>query len=176
MNCFHLDLNIDPLSRLDLLVRKRHTKINFEDINPELIKFFETLNLRIHLAEIFYSHPYYDSPIHIDTLPGDFTKLNWQYRGSRSKMNWYRVLDLDKKDISITPIGTNFVSYSRSEVEIIETNDIKFPSLVQAGVPHNIKNDYEERWVLSIVFKFIVDNRRPTMKESIVLFRDLITD
>lgn len=176
MNCVHLSLNIDPLKNKNIFTKTRHTKISIDDINTELLEFFESMGLKIHLSEIFYSHPYYISPIHTDTLPGDFTKLNWQFGGTGSKMCWYSSLNSREKDISKTSIGTNFVSYSSNEVELIESNNIKFPSLVQAGIPHNIKNDYEDRWVLSIVFKKKIDDKRPTMSESISLFKNLIVN
>lgn len=174
MNCVHLSLEIDPLKNKNVFIKKRHTRISVDDLNPMIIKFFEDFNLKIYLAEIFYSHPFYNSPIHVDTIPGDFTKLNWIFGGADSKMMWYRQTASTEKNILETSIGTHFISFSTKEVELVESNDIKFPSLVQAGVPHNIKNGPEDRWVLSIVFKKEIDGKRPTMKESIDIFKNLI--
>jgi hypothetical protein len=56
---------------------------------------------------------------------------------------------------------------------MIDKQSVKFPSIIQAGVPHNIVNYIEPRWCLSIVL-VKQNGERLTMKESINIFNKYV--
>ena len=59
--------------------------------------------------------------------------------------------------------------------DMIDKQTVKFPSIVQAGIPHNIINYSEPRWCLSIVLVRSTGERL-TMKESIITQSDKNTN
>ena len=86
-------------------------------------------------------------------------------------MMWYKPKDNIVKSTTKTAINTRYISYASYEVEMIDKQSVKFPSIIQAGIPHNIINYSEPRWCLSIM---LVKNtgERLTMKESINIFNE----
>jgi hypothetical protein len=178
MNFRNLNLSIPPLiDSIDpfLLPKVRHTRLNLDVINPEIIELFSKLSLNIVLAEVFYSNPYLFSEIHSDSTGGDINKINWIYGGDNCSMNWYSIKTANnKKDFVKTPIDTRYTVYHLDEVNTIQSTVIKSPSLVNVGIPHNVKNENRHRWCISFVYKFKNSSRRPTMSESLNLFKDYI--
>jgi hypothetical protein len=177
MNEYCVKLNLDiPLLHPDVDINKfkeqYHTKGSLSDIHPSLLKFLYQKGLIVTLVESFYSAPGYVMDIHIDTSPGDFTKLNWVFGGQNSLMHWYRT----KNDIpivqKINTIGKQYSEYTLDEVELCYSDTIGMPSIVQVGVPHNITNPTEDRLCICLV---ITKNRmRVTMKDSLELFKNEI--
>jgi hypothetical protein len=154
------------------LPKTRHVKINHERILSEYIKnLFSFLNLEIRLVEVFYSTPFLNSRIHTDSLGGDYTKINWIFGGENSVMHWYNP-KIEKTSNGKTPINTDYISYEVNEVDHLYSERIVSPTLVQVGIPHNIENDYNHRWCVSLVYVDKHTNRRPTMEESIKIFKD----
>lgn len=178
MNFYNLNFSISPLiDSIDpfLLPKVRHTRLSLNTINPEIIELFSKLSLNIVLAEVFYSIPHLFSEIHTDNTGGDINKINWIYGGDNCSMNWYSIKTTNnKKDFVKTPIDTRYTEYHPDEVNIIESAVLTSPSLVNVGIPHNIKNQNEHRWCISLVYKFKYSSRRPTMVESLNLFKDYI--
>jgi len=178
MNFYNLDFGIpllldsvDPFS----LPKVRHTQLNLNTINPKIIELFSKLSLNIILIEVFYSRPNFFSGIHTDSTGGNINKINWIYGGTDCSMNWYSIKTLvNKKDFEKTPINTRYIEYHPNEVNIIESTVLKSPSLVNVGIPHNIKNKNEHRWCISLVYNFRDSGRRPTIEESLKLFKDYI--
>jgi hypothetical protein len=62
------------------------------------------------------------------------------------------------------------MAYDLHEVEIIGRQTVGFPSIVQAGIPHNIINYEEPRYCLSVVFVKNTGRELLTMTEAIDLF------
>lgn len=180
MNTYVTELNfpylllrsdVDPYS----FPKVRHTQLNLNIINPKIIELFSKLSLNIILIEVFYSRPNFFSGIHTDSTGGDINKINWIYGGNDCSMNWYSIKTPEvKKDIEKTPINTRYTEYRASEVDIIESTVLKSPSLINVGIPHNIKNKNEHRWCISLVYSFKESSQRPTMKESLKLFDSFI--
>jgi hypothetical protein len=135
-----------------------------DHINPEMLDFLAELNIFSNHCELFYSIPNLFSNIHVDIKHGDFTKLNWVYGGTNSVMNWYR-----PKSPHITTVNTSYVKYHRDDVELLHSASLGSPSVVQAGVPHNIVNSTEDRYCISLVLASVKNNKpyRPTMQESL---------
>ena len=164
---------IDPIQ----LQKTRHFKLDKNEVlSDELQNWFTFLKLEIYLVEVFYTPPNKVGIIHIDSVDGDYTKLNWQFGGKDSVMNWYSETTPNSRKKTITSIGTNSISFDENNVTKIHSQTIQNPSLIQVGVPHNIENFSEDRWVVSVVYnypiaKYIV---RPTWDKSLLLFNDYL--
>ena len=175
-NCFDINLYLNPLKEgIDIKSYgpDRHTRIPISDINPDLISLIDRLDLKVLLAELFYTTPRTITGIHIDVVGGDYTKLNYIFDGKDSLMMWYKPKDNIVKSISKTAINTRYISYASHEVEMIDKQSVKFPSIIQAGIPHNVINYSEPRWCLSIVL-VKQNGERLTMKESINIFNKYV--
>lgn len=155
------DLPKDHISKID------HKKY----FNKEIFNFFEKLNLEIVFVETFFKYPGNKGYIHTDALGGDYVKLNWVFGGGDSEMTWYSPKPGIKKTLSFTATKTPYLSYTENEVEEIARTQIKNPTLVQVGVPHNVVNVTEERFCVSVVFK---NNKRPNMSEAVEIFKEYI--
>jgi hypothetical protein len=166
--------HIDPFQ----LPKITHFKLDKDEvINNELTNWFTSVKLEILLVEAFYRPPNNIGGIHTDSVGGDYTKLNWQFGGKDSVMNWYSETTPNVQKRSITPIGTNSISYDDTTLTKIHSQPIQNPSLVQVGVPHNIENFLEERWVVSVVYKHSNIKHidfRPTWNQSLVLFNEYL--
>jgi len=173
--CLDINLNINPLKEnLDIKSYgiHSHIEISLSDINYNLISFLSTLNLTIGFAELFYTPPFSFTGIHIDSLGGDYTKLNYIYGGENSFMNWWKQKPNVSTVIKNTAIDSQYISYRPSEVDLIDKQQVKFPSIVQVGIPHNIQNFKEPRYCLSLVLRK-QDKTRLTMAESIEIFNSI---
>jgi hypothetical protein len=159
------------------LPKIKHFKLDKDEfINDELINWFTFLKLEIYLIEVFYSPPNVIGVIHIDSVGGDYTKLNWQFGGKDSIMNWYSETTPNARKKRITSIGSNSITFDTDNVTKVHHQAIQNPSLIQVGVPHNIENFSEDRWVVSVVYKYPIDNYiiRPTWKRSLSLFNEYL--
>lgn len=175
INFVDLDLNIYPLRdpRFARVLKSSHQKINISFINPHLIKYLKKFNIEIFHAVSFYSPPYYTQPIHRDGLFTDLVKMNFVIGGTNSVMNWYTIKDNADPEPKKTRIGATYKEYELDQVEIIDTHTIKFPTLVQVGIPHNIINDYESRLCICLVLLNKSMNLL-TMKEALDAFKSVI--
>jgi len=165
--------HVDPLQ----LPKIRHFTLDKDEfINDKLINWFTFLKLEIHIIEVFYTPPNIIGGIHIDVIGGDYTKLNWQFGGKGSMMNWYSETTTKFRKKRITSVGSSYISVDTDTAIKVHSQPIQNPSLIQVGVPHNIENFTEDRWVVSIVYKYpIVDLvARPTWKKSLLLFNEYL--
>lgn len=176
-NCVDLNLQVNPL-REDIQINSygttKHIRISLDDINHDLISLLTNLNLSISWAELFYTPPFSFTGIHIDDVyHGDYTKINFVFGGKNSLMYWWK----QKPDVLNTPsttiINSPYIGYTLNEVDLIDKQQVKFPSIVQVGVPHNIHNFEEPRYCLSLVLRK-QDNTRLTMAESVEIFKQYL--
>jgi len=155
-----------------------HFKIDHEkNLTNELKQFFNDHGQEIFLCEIFFRYKNYSSGIHSDgKVPGDYSKINWIFGGEDSEMNWYKVKDtyIDKDTNSMTPINSNSKQYSPDDVELVYSENVRGPALIQVGCPHNIRNGNYERFCVSIAFKDPKLGRRPTIAEAKEIFKKYI--
>jgi len=130
-----------------------HVDVDTSVINPYWFDLMERNNLILKRVELFYGPPAtpYTLGIHIDNGPGDRSKINWVFGGAGCTMHWYRVINNTIKEKLITPVGSNYNVFDPADVKLLHTNTIVNPSLVQAGIPHNIVNPGDERWCYSMV-------------------------
>jgi hypothetical protein len=149
----------------------RHIMFDKNDISEDFLKWIETLNLTLDHAEIFFSMPNIPYKIHRDqhTLT-DFPKINWVFGNAVSQMNWYTILS--EGAMNNTGIGTAFVGYDLKDVELLYSTEIASPSLVQAGVPHNVTIVEGFRWAVSTVYRR--NNKLLTFEEMVETFKPFL--
>jgi hypothetical protein len=141
-----------------------HVNVDPAVISPYWYNLMERNNLILRRVELFYGPP--DTPytlgIHIDNGYGDRSKINWVFGGEGCTMHWYKAIAHSQKEVGITPVHSQYTLYEPSEVKLIHTNTIKNPSLIQAGIPHNIVNPGHERWCYSMVIEDPATNDNAT--------------
>lgn len=101
---------------------------------------------------IFYTPKGQQCGIHIDGFDiTDRVCVNYIYGGTGSLMHWYkRKDDCGVTEQVETQAGTPYTLYEPEQVEHVYSHAVKWPSIVQTGVPHNIHNHTKEgRWCLS---------------------------
>ena len=125
-------------------------------------------DLELLVLELFYGPPNCPYTLGIHTDAGnvgsisDFGKINWMFGGEGSTMHWYKIIQRREKEQLKTPVGSEYNLFESDEVQMIHSNVIKNPSIVQAGIPHNIINFEKERWSYSMKIKDNLTNRRVT--------------
>ena len=129
----------------------RYQCFNKSDISVEFIDWLSSLNLVLGLTEVFLSIPGTYYGIHQDhDILTDFPKINWVFGKSTSYMNWYT---LKTTGVIYTEETGPYVVYAKEGVELLHSVELKSPSLVQAGVPHNITTLKDYRWCISTAYK-----------------------
>ena len=176
----HLNFNIEPLIE-DIKIyeggdKTKHLAVSRTKLTSDLITFLKNCNLFPGVIEIFYTPAMGRRYIHIDEYPGgDYIKLNWQTAGEDSLMRWYTINEnVVIKEPSITVINTRYLKFEPDEVKSAFKSKVGYPSIVQVGVPHDIVNVYEPRYVLSIVPRHIKTGKRVTMSEALEIFKEYV--
>lgn len=168
----NLILPISPLIKpVESIPKVAHTKLNMDThINVDLVNYLSDRNLFISFAETFYMKPNSFSIIHCDTKTyTDVAKINYVYRGTDSTMNWYKTKDTSLRDITPSELGTNYRKYELNEVDLIHQHHVSFPTLVQAGVPHNVTTKSEDRMCISLFLINRTTNKYISFDEGLSL-------
>jgi hypothetical protein len=172
--CTNLNIKLTPLKKeISLYGTTIHQRIPNSELNPLLLEFFRARRLGVQLAEMFYNPPHNISTIHIDSFGGDYSKINFVWGGGASVMNWYSINQNGVPSRRTTGIGTKSVCFLENEVELLHSQAVHSPSIVQVGVPHNITNGDAPRWCLSIV-PVKVNGSRLTFDETTKIFKNLL--
>jgi hypothetical protein len=169
MNPYCVDLNwniplLSPHVDINIFKKKYHTKGDITDIHPLMLQHLASKGMKISLLETFYSEPNYTQPIHIDVDGGDYSKLNWVFGGNNSLMHWYKLKNGVSEKLKITSIGTIYSNYDIDQVELVHSQTIGKPSLIQSGIPHNVTTSLEERLCICLVIINNNEDRIPMQK------------
>jgi hypothetical protein len=124
------------------------------DVSCEFAAWLDSLGLVMTYPPlIFYTPIGKQCGIHIDGSGEllDRVTMNWCVGGAGSLMHWYAVKENQIPfENTKTQAGTPYVQYHPSQVEHIHSQPVKWPSMVQTGIPHNIHNStFESRWAIS---------------------------
>jgi len=134
-------------------VKARHQHLDRSDISSKFLDWVDSLDIVLDHAEVFFSIPGNTYMIHQDHHSLiDFPKINWVYGVLDSHMNWFKPKVVGES--ANTTLSTPFVKYSPTDVELLYSTSIASPSLVQAGIPHNISNVNGFRWCISTVYTY----------------------
>lgn len=166
---------MDPATYNVDLTKLSHRMIPLEDITDEYKSFLQAHGLELILVELFYNPPRKITSVHTDVAGGDFSKINFVYQGDKSLMCWYDLKDSTQApDVKTNVINRSVLDYNRDEVLLAHKEHVRSPSIVQVGIPHNIIVFAEPRWCVSTVFVKTDTKKRPTMAETLELFKDLV--
>jgi len=147
-------LPVDPLKNFNKIkfIKQRQQILEHNTLSDEYFDFLNKLNIKLNHIEIFVSLPNKYYTIHKDQHDkDDFPKLNFIFDGKGSKMNWYKPKETYFPNLSTTDVGSPFISYELQDVDLIFSCEIHSPSLIQAGVPHNVTSP-TLRWAVSTVY------------------------
>lgn len=178
--CFDLNLPIYPIKNDASVDSLPGDNIwNFlsveEYINPKLIEFFDDRGLSLNIAALHVRGPEKLGSIHVDgaRADSDKTKINWSFN-DQHLMNWYRV----KKDLVEPKLFTQkdraYLQYDPSEVELIHSQKVGFPSLIQVGIPHSISDLASTRKCISILLRDKKTQNHVAMQTAKEIFKDII--
>lgn len=179
MNPYCVDIKLDipvfnPKVNLESFTKSYWNNVPKYDLNMEILRFLKGFGLQISKAELFYSEPNAFTPIHTDGAPEDMAKLNWVFGGENSTMNWYK--PTTDKPVKISEYHTLYKGFELSEVELVHSQAVGTPSIVQVGVPHNATNGSNPRWCLCLILMWADQTRkeRPTMGQVVELLSEYI--
>jgi hypothetical protein len=181
--CVPLHININPCVKdiFDLSTYNIdpkvlcHRMIPLEDITQEYKDFLRAHGLELHLVELFYNPPRKVTDIHTDVVSGDISKINFVYCDAKSLMCWYQPKEgVALPETEVNVINKRVLNYTREQVSIAHKECLHSPSIVQVGVPHNIIVTTAARWCISTVYIKTDTKKRPTMAETLELFKDLV--
>lgn len=159
-NDYCIDLNLPishPLKDPGVLDQKGHAPEIFfadpENVNPDFVQWLDQNGLVMTYPPlIFYTPARRECGFHIDGAGiCDRAVMNWTVQGRGSLMHWYTLApDADITDQEITQAGTPYTRYTEEQVVHLHSQEVKWPSLVQTGLPHKMTNYGDEpRWCLS---------------------------
>ena len=176
--CKPLHLNLQVVATpliLEDLKKQYMFYLDFKDVlHSELQDFLKSKKIYAHHVESFYSPPNFEQPIHVDDTGGDYVKMNFVWGGTGSLMHWYKPTESKIIDTTSSLIDTRILQYKQDEVDLMASECVYSPSLVQTGVPHNITNPHEHRLCLSLILCYRRNRSRITMQEALTLFAEYL--
>lgn len=157
MNNYCTDLNLpisQPLKNPSVLNQtSNEPSIFWSDASDEFKKWLDYIGCVLTYPPlIFYTPPGQDCGIHIDgNQISDRATMNWIVQGESSLMHWYELKDSTEiTELEQTQAGTPYTRYTQDKVNIVHSQVVTYPSIVQVGIPHNITNyGSEPRWCIS---------------------------
>jgi hypothetical protein len=174
-----VSLNIEPLT-IDICnpddKQYRHYELGLDTINPKMKSFLESLGVGVIMVEVFYTPPFMERGIHIDTPNGgDITKLNWLYCEGEHRMHWYN--QKAEGEVQQNRVATKLIHFTKDQVELIHTETLTTNNvLVHVGVPHNVRNLRHRRWAICLTICKLNSTNRITVAESQQIFKDYIIE
>lgn len=173
LNTYHADLSLpvkfDPQYQD---TNQNNRTYNIDSAEP-IVQWLNSIGLEIVRsgAYLFYTPPYGSIPIHVDgTLLDNKVKLNFQYGGAGSEMRWYQ-RSSGNTDSTTTDTSGKYIIVPDYQVTQIWSGKIGKPSLVNAGVLHNVINGPEPRWVVSIPLWDIAANQNLQWADAVEKFQ-----
>jgi len=150
-----------------------HQRVTNENISKEYFDFLTYLNIKLNHVELFITRPNLFLRIHKDQHNiHDFPKINFIIGGKYSTMNWYKPKSHTIGKIQHTTIATPYIGYDLKDVDLIFSKEIHSPSIIQAGVPHNVTTPVL-RYAFSTVYTSMND-KLLTWEEILSIFKDYI--
>ena len=139
------------ISNVDLT---ENGQFSFTELDNNLVQFLDKLGIVILHPEIFYTPPQLGINIHVDGTVVDanaICKLNWVFGAPGSYMTWWKLKDPNTQlNRHKTQIGTEYLLFDQHDCEVVWQQEIHQPTLINAGIPHNMHNPTEEaRWCVS---------------------------
>jgi hypothetical protein len=176
----HLNLNIPflndsaPLNKLKTQYQTDMNESIEMYIHPSFIDLLKSKSVYVSHIESFFSEPNINLPIHIDSVGGDYVKINYIIGGVDSIMYWYQAKPDVHVEPKLTTINTQYFSFEKDQVELVDSTPINPVSIVQVGIPHNITNPINHRLCISMCINHYHNHQRLTMAEATDIFSEYI--
>jgi hypothetical protein len=166
-----VDPNVDLFSRTDYdPMNYCHVRVDQNQINPELISWFNSIGITFDWFEGFYTPPNGGKlPVHTDT-PNvcNVVKINWTYGAPNSKLIWWKPNDEKLIKTVKTDFGQEYLTIEEEHCTKLFEVAVKKPSLVNIGLFHSTYNPSPEgRWTLSLRLMSLDSTSRLTWDEAI---------
>jgi len=176
--CIPLNLDLFPLKNsvnLGALYNNAYSSLEHDQLNPRLVDLLKSAGLEVTLVEIFCRRPSKQTGIHTDGAGGDYVKINWVLGGAGSTMEWYQLRPRHQKPVTTNTAGNaDCIKYTADEVNCVYSEEIESPSLVQVGVPHDVRAKAGIRLCISLVLRTTNGNNRISMDLAKVLLANYI--
>lgn len=167
-------------SSYTVLDRSSIFKGNANDIDGRIMEFLHPLGLDVIHVEIFYTCPGRFTSIHVDGPEiDDHCKINWVYGAPGSRMIWYEDAPGSPGPRKMTTrIGSSYLAYDTNHCVPVHHAEVGRPSLVNAGIPHNVHNTTDDqRWCVSLVLGYAGTERKfVKWDDAAVIFRDFFVN
>lgn len=174
LNIYHSDISLPVVftpQYLDTDIHNRMYKINSDE---PIVQWLNSIGLEIVRggAQLFYTPPYGSIPIHVDgTFLDNKVKLNFQYGGTGSEMRWYCQSDSGSVNSAMSGQSGKYLMVSEDTATKIWSAKIGKPSLVNAGILHNVINGPEPRWVISLPLWDVKSNQNLQWADAVDKFQ-----
>jgi hypothetical protein len=163
--CKHLDLdfNIDLtiIEQFKTQVQNKSIVFRIPSIDIGLQNFLKPLDITAQTPACFYTPPNAGRGWHhIDSLQLDNrVKLNYIVGGKNTVMQWFKFNGHEQHVLKQeNELGGGYLKFYPKVCELIWEEELKSPSLINAGIPHNVKNNSNSgRWAISYPL-FNLDN------------------
>lgn len=134
-------------------VKNYDTRPEWEEIiNPNFLDLLETTMPIARLMVFNKPKNWSTTDAHID--PGVLFALNIVPNVSNAKMQWFKAISSEKKEISYSKANTPYLNYQEKELALIHEASIDNRiSIVRTDVPHRIKIGNSSRTCISFRFK-----------------------
>jgi hypothetical protein len=180
--CLDVDLgfNVDNNFLLEMSVQDipfygfKQFKIQKSLLDSRLTTFLESLDIKVSLAEVFYTLPGRQIPIHVDhDIIDNHCKLNFVYGEPGSMMYWWEPKNMDiPPSYQLTTIGTKYLLFSEKECRQVWQTQVGQPSLINAGQPHSVVNCTDQpRVTLSLVLYDLKKQQLLDWDDAVVIFK-----
>ena len=141
-----LDINSFPMSP-NIVLDDSHFSAGLKD-------FLMLHGLRNNFAVLFTLPPNTENETHRDIAVDDtdVPKLNWSY-SSDHVMRWYQIRPDTKQKLmtdATTAEGGTYSAFNPRQMDLAHEQVVGFPSLVNPGIPHNVRNGAQIRRCLSV--------------------------
>lgn len=154
MNKYAVDLDIpfksplrskeqfDAIPRPTIDIRKtwQRSDLDPSELSDEFLSWLDSHGLATITWDIFIQPPQWEMHIHIDqhNVFDNATKLNFAWCDGDSKMCWYEA----EEETSLVKgnAGGLYRGWDKQQTKKIYEHTIGTPSLVNAGIPHNVIN------------------------------------
>jgi hypothetical protein len=161
--CKHLDFDIDLtfIEQFKIQIQNRPVVFRIQSVDKNLQNFLNTLGVITRTPACFYTPPNSSREWHhIDSLQLDNrVKLNYIVGGENTVMQWFKFNGTEQHILKQeNELGGGFLKFYPEACELIWEEELKSPSLINAGIPHNVKNNSNSgRWAISYPL-FNLDN------------------
>ena len=163
--CKHLNLDFEIdltfLEQFKTQTGNIPSVFRVNSVDKNLQNFLNPLSITTRNPACFYTPPNTNRGWHhIDSLELDNrVKLNYVIGGGNTVMQWFKFNGTEKDTLKQeNELGGGYLKFYPNACELIWEEELKSPSLINAGIPHNVKNNSNsDRWAISYPL-FNLDN------------------